>query len=46
MSSMAWAVLLHEDFDTEAKAFSADVREQLVSMIDLLEQFGPHLKRP
>ena len=43
---MAWAVLLHNDFDAEAKAFPADVREQLVSMIDLLQQFGPHLKRP
>jgi hypothetical protein len=43
---MAWTVFLHEDFDAEAKRFSADVRERLVSMIDLLEQFGPHLRRP
>lgn len=43
---MAWTVLLHDDFNSEAKAFPEEVREQIVSMIDLLEQFGPHLKRP
>ena len=43
---MAWSVLLHDDFDAEAKALPAEVRRQMLSMVDLLEQFGPHLRRP
>lgn len=43
---MAWVVLLHDDFNAEARGFSAEVREQIASIIDLLERFGPHLKRP
>ena len=43
---MAWTVLLHGDFDAEAREFSPEVRRELAAMITLLREFGPQLKRP
>ena len=43
---MPWIVLLHGDFDAEAEDFAVEVRRELAAMIVLLQQFGPHLKRP
>ena len=43
---MPWTVLLHAEFDAEAQTFAPEVRRELAAMIALLQQFGPHLKRP
>lgn len=43
---MTWSVSFDATFLEEATSFPLDVREGLVTMIDLLERFGPELKRP
>ena len=43
---MAWTVRVHAEFDGEVQDFPIEVRRQLAAMITLLQQFGPHLKRP
>ena len=43
---MSWTVLLHSVFNKESKDFPIDAQEALASMVELLEQHGPQLKRP
>jgi len=37
---------LHDDFVPEYRDLHKDVQEELLSLIEVLEQFGPHLGRP
>ena len=41
-----WTVLLQNDFAAEVSGFSSNVRVKLVAMVEHLETFGPHAKRP
>ena len=43
---MAWDVEYFEDFIPERDALSEAVQDELAAMVELLEVFGPHLKRP
>ncbi len=43
---MKWEVDLWDDFVSEYNAMHNDVQDELLAHIALLEQFGPHLKRP
>lgn len=43
---MPWTVLLHPDFDAETQELPTEVGRELAAMINLLAEFGPHLKRP
>ena len=41
-----WTVLLHSDFSAEVAELSEEVQDALLTMIALLEQHGPSMKRP
>ncbi|MBI1785993.1 MAG: type II toxin-antitoxin system RelE/ParE family toxin [Acidobacteria bacterium] len=43
---MKWEVDLHDDFVPEYRDLHKDVQDQLLAHIELLEQFGPQLRRP
>lgn len=43
---MTWRILFHPDFASEFEALSQAVQDEIASMVDLLAEFGPHLKRP
>jgi hypothetical protein len=43
---MRWTVLFQDDFAVEFEGFSADVRVELIAMVEHLERFGPLAKRP
>ena len=43
---MAWTVEFHPIFDTEFENFSEEVQDGVFAEIELLERFGPALKRP
>lgn len=43
---MTWAAAFHDEFAKEFLALDREVRVELAARIALLEQFGPHLKRP
>jgi hypothetical protein len=43
---MKWEVDLHDDFVPEYRDLHRDVQDELLSLIELLEQFGPQLGRP
>lgn len=43
---MAWEVLFHEAFEAEFQNLAEPVQDELLAMAKLLEEFGPHLKRP
>jgi len=43
---MAWTVDLHPAFQSEFLALPQPVKIELAAMIELLEEFGPALKRP
>jgi hypothetical protein len=43
---VAWIVLFHGAFDSEFKALSEAVQDELLAHAQLLEQFGPALGRP
>lgn len=43
---MAWQVLLHSEFATEAEGFPEAAQVELAAKIRLLQHFGPQLKRP
>lgn len=43
---MAWTVDLHPIFKAEFLKFAQAVKIELAAMIELLEEFGPELKRP
>lgn len=46
ISQVIWDVLAHEAFADEFRALEPEVRRGLSMLIGLLEQFGPHLRRP
>jgi hypothetical protein len=43
---LKWEVDLHNDFVPEYRAFHKDVQDELLAHIELLEQWGPQLRRP
>ena len=43
---MKWDVDLHDDFVPEYRELSEAVQDELLAVIGLLEEFGPHLGRP
>jgi hypothetical protein len=44
--SKSWAVEFHEEFAAEFMQFSEPVRQKIVSLGRLLENFGPQVARP
>ncbi|MBX9865127.1 MAG: type II toxin-antitoxin system RelE/ParE family toxin [Hyphomicrobium sp.] len=43
---MAWSVSFHDDFDREFLELPDAVQDELLAVAQLLERFGPSLKRP
>lgn len=43
---MAWAVEVVDEFAAEYRGFHADVQDELVACVGLLENYGPTLGRP
>jgi hypothetical protein len=43
---MQWTVVLVDEFEEEFDALHPDVQDELLSRLQTLEQFGPHLGRP
>lgn len=43
---MAWDVLFHEEFASEFNDLPEAVQDELLAHARLIEEFGPHLKRP
>ena len=43
---MAWKVLFHDDFADEVMEMHREVRREVLSVVALLEAFGPGLGRP
>lgn len=43
---MTWTVQLHPDFADEVANHPSEVQEAVVAAVRLLQQMGPHLKRP
>jgi hypothetical protein len=41
-----WEVWFYREFDPEYDALPADVQDELLAQLKLLQQFGPHLGRP
>jgi hypothetical protein len=41
-----WKVEFHEEFEPEFDLFQAEVQEELLAQMILLQQFGPELGRP
>lgn len=46
IGAMTWTVELHPKFDDEFDGFSDLVQDSLLAEVELLEKFGPALKRP
>jgi hypothetical protein len=46
VAHMPWTVLLAEEFDPEFEELPADIQDELLSRLKLLEQFAPNLGRP
>ena len=46
MKIVKWQVDLHDDFVREYRELHADVQDELLALVALLEQFGPQLGRP
>jgi hypothetical protein len=45
-SEVPWVVELGEEFEPEFFALQQDVREEILALARLLQQFGPQLGRP
>ncbi len=43
---MAWAVEAADEFVPEFSALHPEVQDEIAALVSLLEEFGPHLKRP
>src|SRR6266545_4500286 len=43
---MSWAVLLDDEFEPEFDALDEEVRDEILALTRLLQQFGPQLGRP
>ena len=43
---MGWKILFHEEFIEEFNELAEAVQDELLAYAKLLEQVGPHLKRP
>ena len=46
MQNVGWAVEIGEEFEPEFDALHPAVREEILALTRLLQQFGPHLGRP
>jgi hypothetical protein len=46
IAQQEWQVNLHDEFLPEFRGFSASVRLQIYSLIEMLKVFGPKLGRP
>lgn len=44
--SVAWLVEFHEEYNREFGELEPLVQDEILSLADLLEEFGPMLKRP
>jgi hypothetical protein len=43
---MPWNVIFHDDFSPEVDELDAEVQDELLAAVKLLEAFGPTLGRP
>ena len=43
---MEWVVEFHEDFEPEFERLAEKVQDELLARVQLIEYFGPMLKRP
>jgi hypothetical protein len=43
---MSWTIVFHEEFDPEFEQLDADVQDEMLAHVKLLQQFGPTLGRP
>ena len=43
---MTWSVIFHPFFEAEFVEIDEKVQDQLLAVMNVLEQFGPELKRP
>lgn len=43
---MSWAILFHDDFDTEIQELPQALQDELLAHAILLREFGPNLGRP
>jgi hypothetical protein len=43
---MAWTVIYHDDFVPELEALSDAVQDELLTLVELLLEYGPRLARP
>ena len=43
---MEWVVQFHEDFEPEFERLAEKVQDELLARVQLIEYFGPMLKRP
>jgi hypothetical protein len=46
MQCVGWVVEIGEEFEPEFQALHEDVREEILALARLLQQFGPQLGRP
>ena len=42
---MPWEVLFHEEYLPEFSETSDEVQDEVLALVELLQEFGPHLKR-
>lgn len=43
---MSWSVIFHENFDAEFRVLDEELQDELLARARLLQEFGPHLRRP
>ncbi|MDY6897991.1 MAG: type II toxin-antitoxin system RelE/ParE family toxin [Cyanobacteriota bacterium] len=43
---MTWEVLFHQEFKPEFDEFEQEIQDELLAYAKLLQDYGPHLKRP
>lgn len=43
---MPWDVSFHDEYALEFEVLDANVQDEIFALIELLEEFGPSLKRP
>lgn len=43
---MSWTIRFHGRFEAEFDELAGDVQDELLALLGLLQEFGPHLGRP
>lgn len=43
---MAWSIEFHTSFEGEFDRFEEEVQDEILALMGLLQEFGPHLARP